>query len=126
MDKQLYFSSHLGYEELSVPEYTPHKLQLVTPEIKYAPNSLDWVSDKEVGQYTGADFSNVSLEGEKDRLREIIENTDSYNWIIVCDGKAIGNVNISNIKETSREFGKKAGSLNYIIGVKELWGKGIT
>ncbi|HZE87361.1 MAG TPA: GNAT family N-acetyltransferase [Methylomirabilota bacterium] len=126
MDKHLYFSSHLGYEELVVQGYIQRIIKLVTPEIKYAQDSLNWVRDKEVGQYTGADFSNVFLEGEKQRLTEITENKDGYNWIIECDGQAIGNVNISDIEKTSQEFGKKAGSLNYIIGVKELWNKGIT
>lgn len=126
MDKQTYFSSHPGFEELGVPDYTFHKLRLITPDVAYAPESLNWVSDKEVGQYVGADFSEVSLDGEKERLNEIMDNTDGYNWLIECNGKVIGNCNISDIKETSEEFGVKAGSLNYIIGEKNFWGKGIT
>lgn len=126
MDKHTYFSTHPGFEELDVPSYSLHKLRLITPDIAYASESLDWVSDKEVGQYVGADFSHVTLEGERKRLQEIIENTDGYNWLIECDGKVIGNCNLSDIKETSDEFRVKAGSLNYIIGKKSLWGKGIT
>lgn len=126
MDNQAYLSSHLTHEELDIPEYTSHKLKLVTPSTNYAQESLDWVSDKEVGQYMGADFSNVSLEAEEQRLKEIIEDTNSFNWIIECDGKAIGNINISNIAQISQEFGVKSGKLNYLIGDKKLWGQGIT
>jgi ribosomal-protein-alanine N-acetyltransferase len=126
MDKRKYIDTHPGYEELSVPEYSLHKLRLITPDIVFAKQSLDWVSDNEVGQYVGADFSEVSLEGERDRLKEILEDTDGYNWLIECDGKVIGNINISDIKDTSEEFAVKAGSLNYIIGEKSMWGKGIT
>lgn len=126
MDKQKYIDTHPGYVEISVPEYSLHKLRLLTPDIAYAKESLDWVSDNEVGKYVGADFSDVSLEGEKDRLKEILGNIDGYNWIIECDGTVIGNINISDIKDTSNEFGVKAGCLNYIIGEKNMWGKGIT
>jgi ribosomal-protein-alanine N-acetyltransferase len=126
MDKQQYLSTHPGFDELDVPDYTLHKLRLITPDVRYAPESLDWVSDKEVGKYMGADFSDVSLQGEKDRLMKIIENKDAYNWIIECDKKAIGNININEISETSKEFEVKAGMLNYLIGNKNLWGKGIT
>ncbi len=125
MDKQKYLLSHPNYKELEIPEYTAHRLKLMTPSIGYAKASLAWVSDKEVGQYMGTDFSNISLEGEEKRLEEIVKNVDAYNWIIECDGKAIGNVNISDIGQASDEFGLKSGKLNYIIGYKNLWGKGI-
>ena len=126
MTKQNYISSHPGYEELRVSDYLTHRLFLVTPDVNYAKNSLVWISDKLVGRYMGADFSVASLEGEKKRLADLINDKDSFNWIIECDGKPIGNISISDIKKTSDEFGEKAGSLNYIIGARELWGKGIT
>ena len=125
MNTQHYSSSHPGFKEIEIPEYTLHKLTLITPDTVYAKESLAWVNDKEVGQYVGADFSDVSLESEIERLQEIIDNTDGYNWLINCDGKVIGNINLSDIQETSKEFGQKAASLNYIIGEKHLWGKGI-
>lgn len=120
-----YSKTHPHYEELDVPESSGYKIRLVTPEMKYAGESLKWVSDKEVGQYMGADFSNVSLEGEEKRLVDIIQNKDAYNWIIICDGKAVGNINISEIDSASKEFGVRAGKLNYLIGDKSLWGKGL-
>lgn len=125
MDKQTYFSTHPGYEEIEVPEYKDHPLRLITPDEVHAKESLAWVQDREVGKYMGADFSNVSLEGETERLKEIMANQDGYNWLIEYDETVIGNININEIKATSEEFGVKAGSLNYILGVRELWGNGI-
>jgi len=126
MNYSSYQLTHPDFTELEIPEYTAYKLRLVTPDIKYAKKSLDWVSDKEVGKYMGADFSRVSLTGEEERLKEILNNTDAFNWIIECDGEAVGNINLSEIRESSEEFGFRAGKLNYLIGDKKLWGKGIT
>ena len=125
MEEQKYLLSHPNYKELEISGYTLHNLQLVTPSIKFAKESLDWVSDKEVGQYMGTDFSYASFEREEKRLKEILEDVDAYNWIIVSDGKIIGNINISNIGQTSKELGVKSGKLNYLIGDKNLWGQGI-
>src|SRR5580704_9607654 len=106
---QTYQETHPFYKKLEIPEYTLHELKLITPDMKYAQVSLDWISDKAVGKYMGADFSDVSLAGEKERLKEIIKNTDAYHWIIECDGLGIGNFNISEIADMSKEFGVKAG-----------------
>lgn len=123
---QTYQQSHPFYKELDVPEYSLHKLKLVTPDIKYAKESLDWVSDKKVGKYMGTDFSDVSLDGEEQRLKEIINNPDAYHWMIEVDGKAVGNINLNEVEKTTKEFGVKAGKLNYLLGNSALWGKGIT
>lgn len=120
-----YQKLHPDYTELEVHELTGHVLKLVTPDVRFAAESLAWVSDREVGKYMGADFSNVSLEGEKKRLREIVEDKDAYHWIIEVDGKAVGNININCIAETAKEFNVKSGKLNYLIGDTTLWGKGI-
>ncbi len=121
-----YEEIHAFYKELEIPEYTLHKLKLITPDIRYAKESLDWVSDIEVGRYMGADFSDVSFQGEEERIKEVINNSDAYHWIIECDGQAIGNINISEVKDASKEFNVKSGKLNYLLGDKDLWGKGIT
>lgn len=123
---QIYQEFHPFYKELEIPEYSLQKLKLVTPDIKYAKESLDWVSDKEVGKYMGTDFSDVSLHGEEQRLKEIINNPDAYHWIIEVDGKAVGNINLNEIENTTKEFGIKSGKLNYLLGNRTLWRNGIT
>lgn len=125
MGKQKYLDLHPNYNELEVVDYATHKLQLITPSIEFAQESLNWVSDREVGQYMGADFTNVTLEGERKRLTEIVNDTNAYHWLIVCDGKVVGNININEIAKISKEFEVKSGKLNYLIGDKNLWGKGI-
>lgn len=123
---QTYQEVHPSYKELEISEYSLHKLKLVTPDLKYAKESLDWVSDKEVGKYMGADFSDVSLLSEVQRLKEILSNSDAYHWIIEVDGKIVGNINLNEIENATKEFGIKAGKLNYLLGDRFLWGKGIT
>jgi RimJ/RimL family protein N-acetyltransferase len=123
---QTYQELHPMYKELEIPEYSIHKLKLVTPDIKYSKASLDWISDKEVGKYMGADFSDASLQGEEQRLNEILSNPYAYHWIIEVDEKAVGNINLNEIESATKEFGVKAGKLNYLIGDRVLWGKGIT
>ncbi len=95
---QTYQQSHPFYKELEIPEYSLYKLELVTPDIKYAKESLKWVSDKDVGKYMGTDFSNVSLMGEEQRLKEIINNLDAFNWIIEVNENAAGNINLNEIE----------------------------
>lgn len=121
-----YIKTHSLYEELDVPQVSGYTVRLLLPELKYARPSLEWVSDKDVGQFMGADFSDVSLAGEEKRLVDILHDKDSYNWIIEVDGKAVGNININEIEVTTKEFGVKAGNLNYLLGDKTLWGKGLT
>ena len=121
-----YLRNHPYFEELNISIILDYKIRLITPDLKYAQASLEWISDKGVGQFMGADFSDVSLAGEEKRLTEIIQNRDAYNWIIEVDGKAVGNININEIEDATKEFGVKAGKLNYLIGDKSLWGKGIT
>jgi RimJ/RimL family protein N-acetyltransferase len=125
MHTQTYLETHASYEELLITNFGKHKLRLITPDIKYAKDSLEWVRDKDVVQYMGSDFSNVSLEGEEKRLRDIVNDNNAYHWIVECDGKAIGNININEINQISEEFGIRSGTLNYLIGNKVLWGQGI-
>lgn len=120
-----YQSSHPHYRELAVKDYQNGKLRLLKPDLKYAELSLKWISNPEVVQYMGADFSNPSLEGEQKRLQEILENKDEYNWMIELDDKIIGNAGINSIAEVSKKFGVKAGYPAILIGDKNHWHKGI-
>lgn len=116
-----YRQSHPQYRELGIDEH----LRLVEPEEKHAEASLSWVESPDVIQYMGADFSNPTLEGELNRIREVRNNRDEYSWMIELDGRVIGNVCINSINETSRKFGVKAGNLTVLIGAKDQWKKGI-
>jgi RimJ/RimL family protein N-acetyltransferase len=105
--------------------YKEGHLSLVEPNLEHAEISLFWTSDSSVIQYMGADFDLPSKEKEIERINEIRENRDEYNWMIELDGHVIGNVSINSIKETSTIFGSKAGNYTILIGDKKYWGKGI-
>jgi RimJ/RimL family protein N-acetyltransferase len=120
-----YQDTHPYYHELEVKSYKDAELQLIQPDLKYAEASLQWISNPEIVQYLGADFSNPSLEGEQKRIQEILENKDEYHWMIELNGKVIGNVNINSIAKISKKFGVKAGYPAILIGDKNYWRKGI-
>ena len=109
---------------MTVP-WSGGSLRLVVPDMKYAGASLEWVSQPEVVRWMGGDFSNVSLEGERQRLREMLHDTSAYHWEIELDGRVVGNVHLDEFDETSREFGARSAVLSYIIGYPALWGRGI-
>ena len=116
-----YSSSHHQYREIHIDD----QLKLVEPQLKYAQASLSWVQATDVIQFMGADFSNPSLEGEQERIEDIIKNEDEYSWMIECEGRVIGNVCINCIAEKTKEFGRRAGNLTVLIGDRAYWGKGI-
>jgi len=105
--------------------YKNGTLRLIEPNLKHATESLTWTSNTSVIQYMGATFEHPSKEKEVERIKEILNNHDEYNWMIELDGKVIGNVSINSIKETSSKFGSKAGNYTILIGNKNYWGKGI-
>lgn len=121
----IYHTTHPAYQEFDLQVAHGSSLQLVAPELKHAPDSLRWVTDAEAVRLMGADLSDISLAGEEERLHKIIEDQDAYHWIIVVDGRAVGNINLHDIAETSQRFNAKAGTLAILLGDKDVWGKGI-
>ena len=120
-----YTETHPNFCYLEVLTYTDGRLKLIEPNLEHAEASVSWTLDSAVTKYMGGDFDVPSKEKEIDRLREIISNQDEYNWMIELDGQVIGNVHIDSIKETSTNFGAKAGNYGILIGDKKFWGKGI-
>lgn len=116
-----YAASHPQYRELDIGD----GLRLVEPRTKHAAESLTWVSAPDVVAYMGADFSNPTLEGERKRIEEVLQNKDEYSWMIELRGNIIGNSAINNIKASTEKFGVKAGNLVILIGDTHAWGKGI-
>lgn len=109
------------YPELAANEH----VRLVIPRLDHAEASLSWVRSEEVIRLMGGDFSKLSLEGEAQRIRDILRNPDECSWMIELDGKVIGNISINGIREVTEKCGAKAGNLVFLIGEKEQWGKGI-
>ena len=115
-----YQETHPGYEELIAGN-----LRLIQPDFEHTEPSLLWVKDNGVVQYMGVDFPTPTAEGERRRIEEILENQDEYSWMIEMDGEVIGNVCINSIEEQTKKYGQKAGSLTFLVGDKNFWGKGI-
>ncbi len=126
MDPKLnYQETHPNYCYIEVLPYKNGTLNLIEPNLSHADESLSWTTDNSIIQYMGAPFEHPSKEKEMERIKEILCNTDEYNWMIELNGKIIGNVSINNIQENTTKFNSKAGNYTILIGDKNYWGKGI-
>ena len=97
---------------LDVPDYPHGKLRLIKPSLDFAPVSLEWLRDPEVGRYMGADFSDVSIATEEQRIRDIQGGESTFGWMIEMDGEVIGAIEINQVEELSSEYMTKAGGLS--------------
>jgi RimJ/RimL family protein N-acetyltransferase len=121
-----YALAHPGYHELDVTySDTSIHIRLIEPDLSHAHQSLAWLQQRDIGQYMGTDFSKVSMDTEVERLQDIINTTDEYNWMIEVNGQVVGNVNISDIDLRTKTDSCRSGSMTILIGDRESWGKGI-
>lgn len=112
--------------DIDIPSYSStHKLRLVKPNPKYAPITIKWISQKEVTQYLGADFSKMTEEDEISHLQEMVNDDDRYSWMIERDGAIVGNVEINEINELSKKYEVKTGAFCTLIGDPKNWGQGL-
>jgi [ribosomal protein S5]-alanine N-acetyltransferase len=101
------------------------RLQLVEPAMRHAPASFEWVSDPVVIRLMGAETFTPSLAGEEERIRKILADEEAYHWIIEVEGRAVGNINLHDITETSQRFKVKAATFAILLGDQRMWGKGV-
>jgi RimJ/RimL family protein N-acetyltransferase len=101
------------------------KLRLVRPDPKYAPLTIKWISQDEVTQYLGADFSKMTEADEAKHLQSMVDDNDRYSWMIERDGEIVGNVEINEIKELTEKYRVKAGAFCTLIGDPKNWGQGL-
>lgn len=101
------------------------KLRLVRPDPKYAPLTIKWISQDEVTQYLGADFSKMTEADEAKHLQSMVDDNDRYSWMIERDGEIVGNVEINEIKELTEKYHVKAGAFCTLIGDPKNWGQGL-
>ena len=102
-----------------------HKLRLVRPTPKYAPLTIKWISQDEVTQYLGADFSKMTEADEVTHLQGMVNDDDCYSWMIERDGEIVGNVEINEIKKLSKKYHMKTGAFCTLIGNPKNWGQGL-
>jgi len=119
-----YAQSHPLFREFPVSGFLGGSLKLIQHDLKFASDSLSWVSDPELGKQMGADFSVVSIKTEEDRIFEILANSDEYHWVISLDGKAVGSIFIGSIADETKKAGVRAGMMSYLLA-KDCRRKGI-
>ena len=101
------------------------KLRLVRPDPKYSPLTIKWISQDEVTQYLGADFSKMTEADEAKHLQSMVDDDNRYSWMIERDGEIVGNVEINEIKELTEKYHVKAGAFCTLIGDPKNWGQGL-
>lgn len=82
--------------------------------------SYEWRNDSEIWKYTGSrpDIE-ITKEIESSWLENVLKDESSKRFAILCDAEYIGNVQLTDIQETTAEF-------HIFIGNKSFWGKGIS
>jgi [ribosomal protein S5]-alanine N-acetyltransferase len=120
-----YASSHPRYREIDVTDWSRGRLRLITPEVRHASEGLSWLKRPEVVRFLGGDFSDLSIEGERRRMRVILDDSDAYHWEIEINGRVVGNINLHDITQSSTDFNRSAATLAYLIGEPEWWGRGV-
>lgn len=85
--------------------------------------SIEWLEDKTILQRLGIANIEVNTETERQRIVDILENTDEYSWTISVDGRIAGNVSLNEIEEATKKVGRRAGKVAIILGA-EVRGQG--
>lgn len=88
--------------------------------MKDAEVSYRWRNDPEIWTLTGRRPDRyITLEIESEWIRTVIAEPDSKRFAIEVNGKYVGNIQITNIRDQSE------GQYHIFIGEKQFWGKGV-
>lgn len=80
-----------------------------------------WFNDPEVGQYIGSDFRDgTTLKKQREWYQKNLGNKNRKTFVILADGKPVGNVALLKINKINRNAG-----IFIAIGDKKYWGCGI-
>jgi RimJ/RimL family protein N-acetyltransferase len=65
--------------------------------------SIRWLLDDRVTKYLGIDLGDelINEASERERLNDLVADTDEYTWMIYLDGIVIGNVGLNAIQDQS-------------------------
>tara|TARA_Y100000589_G_scaffold176518_1_gene167359 strand:+ start:401 stop:892 length:492 start_codon:yes stop_codon:yes gene_type:complete len=80
---------------------------------------VSWFSSKEVIKFSDNQYSNFTLESQKQYVYECINNEKKALFGLFTEGEHIGNIILKNICS----FHRRA-EIGYVIGEKKYWGKG--
>tara|TARA_Y100001933_G_C18885751_1_gene516070 strand:+ start:113 stop:604 length:492 start_codon:yes stop_codon:yes gene_type:complete len=81
---------------------------------------VDWMEDKEVIRYSENQYRNFSIDSQKKYVTHCLYEKDIDLYGIFINSKHVGNICLKGL--TSKH---KRAEVTYLIGVKNLWGKGL-
>ncbi|MDO5509779.1 MAG: GNAT family N-acetyltransferase [Weeksellaceae bacterium] len=89
-------------------------------ELEDALISYEWRNDPEIWKFTGSRPNRkITKEIETDWISKAINDPFSRRFAIIADNEYIGNIQITNISESSATY-------HIFIGNKNWWGKGVS
>lgn len=88
-------------------------------EVSDAYTSVVWRNDPEVFKYTGNTYDHIiTIESELNWIKRVISKPDDYRCAILVNGKYVGNIYLTDIKDG-------IGHYHIFIGDKTYWRKGV-
>lgn len=87
--------------------------------VEDAYTSVNWRNDPEVFKYTRSTYDHIiTIDSELEWIKKVIAKKDDYRCAILADGKYIGNIYLTDIKDGIAHY-------HIFIGEKSYWGKGV-
>ena len=81
---------------------------------------VSWFNDKDVIRYSDNQYKVFSLDGQRDYVKNCLNDKNILLFGIFVDNKHIGNIILNGIISVH-----KRAEVSYVIGNKYYWGKGI-
>ena len=95
------------------------KVKIRPLEEKDAFTSVKWRNISKIWEHTGsAPDREITIEDELTWIKKVIADPSSKRFAILADGKYVGNIYLTDIKD-------KKGEYHVFIGEMDYWGKGI-
>lgn len=97
-----------------------YKVYIRPLKVEDAKISYKWRNDPEIWKYTGSKPDReITYEMEKEWIKKVISDESCRRFAIIADGKYIGNIQLTNIKDKKAEY-------HIFIGDKLWWSRGIS
>ena len=81
---------------------------------------VSWYNDTEVVRYSENQYRSFTLDGQKQYVRDSLQNANVDLFGIFDEKLHIGNISIKGLTENHRRA-----EITYVIGDRNYWGKGI-
>ncbi len=95
------------------------ELRILTPK-DVTKAYVEWMQDKEVVKYSENQYKIFSINSQKIYVKNCLSEKDIVLYGIFINSKHVGNISLKGLNSKH-----KRAELTYMIGVKQLWGKGL-